>query len=447
MSFFKKLFGDDAKNEEEKKNNALKAENTNDQYEEGEDLDEDDVDEEDDDLEGDDSISQASLTDSFEPVKPIGNGKAAGKGKPGEVPANYSPDKNNPISVYRNVAGCSRDDKSDYIMKIDSWNWQKYDYETWPCADMSFPDLDEDKSYDLWPFKPHFDMSGHTVHWVDLNNQYKSGIERKAIIRGYKIPDRYIGVDAQKCQIEFEALAKENDASKIQDAGFSNKDHLLYIIESTKKQLKKGYAETQAVIDQTMGKLNQQMNANIDTAKASGLLDPVKGISLQDWAAANAKIASGMPFDEVLKVLSTEKPIWEEASAEWMARMSQDTSFAISKVYGDAFSNSNIGKFAGASASTDSANNPVVAQVKNDMDLYVKIMCHQNIASTQGIDPISILKQYGLTIGDWGVLNGHWSPQFNGNLENVMKMSALMDKYNAEFAAAAPPKAGNDIDF
>jgi hypothetical protein len=380
--------------------------------------------------------------------KPVGTGKAAGLGTPGTVPSNYNPDTNNPISVYRNVAGCTIDDMWDYAITINKFNWEKYDYTSWPCADMSFPDLDEDKSYDLWPFKPtHVDMSGHTLHWVDLNNQYKSGIERKGFIHGFTTPDRYIGIDAQQCLVELEALASERNEVNTIAAGFVSQDHLLYIIETTRKQIKKAYAEVQAIVDETNDKLNQQMNANIDAAKASGLLNPIKGISMEDWAAANAKIASGMPLNDVLKILGTEKPIWDEASAEWMARMSQDTTFAISKVYGDAFTNSNIGKFAGAAPSTDAANNPVVEQVKNDLDLYVKIMCHQNIGSTQGIDATSILKQYGLTLGDWGVINGFWSPKLGSNVENAMKMSALMDKYNAEFAAATPPKAGNDIDF
>lgn len=430
MSFFKKLFGSNNTDKDEIKTTDPFQQEYYSQRNEKEDV-------------AEEENQKSGLFGSLEPVNPIGTGKAAGIGLPGEVPANYNPDKNNPISVYRNVAGCTRDDIWDYIMTIDSWNWQKYDYKSWPCADESFPDLDEDKKYDLWPYKKDLTKA----HWVDLNNQFKSGVERKGFLLGFETPEQYVGLDAQKCVIELEALAKETDETKLQGAGFTNRDHLLYIIESTKKRIKKAYAEAQAVIDETTDKLNQQMQANIDAAKTSGLLDPIKGISMEDWAAANAKIASGMPLTDILQVLGTEKPIWDEASSEWMARMSQDTTFAISKVYGDAFTNSNIGKFAGAATTTDSANNPIVEQVKNDLDLYVKIMCHQNIGSTQGIDATTILKQYGLSLGDWGVINGHWSPQLGSNLENAMKMSALMDKYNAEFAAAAPPKAGSDIDF
>jgi hypothetical protein len=69
---------------------------------------------------------------------------------------------------------------------------------------------------------------------------------------------------------------------------------------------------------------------------------------------------------------------------------------------------------------------------------------HIDIASAQGIDANSILKQYGLTAADWGMVGMLWAPQMGTNLELAMKMSALMDKYNTQFAMA---KSGSDIDF
>lgn len=370
----------------------------------------------------------------------IGSGKSAGIGKPGAVPAGYNPDRSKPLSLYRNVAGCARNDIMDYIYSIDSWDWRAYDVNAWPCADLDFPDLDPEKKYDIWPFKPDLNQ----VHWVDLHDKaFLSGVRRKGYILGYTCPEKFEGIDANAALLEFETLLNSNNAAAIADAGFKGKEHLEYMIESTKALIKKANAEAQGFLDEQHAKLADAMNKNVEAAKAGGLLDPIQGVSMEDWAAANVKISQGMDLNEVLKILGVEKPVWDSVSAEWMNRMTQDTTFAISKVYGEAFTNPNMGKFAQAGGAA-AGPNPQVEAVKNSLEEYIKIMCHQNMAAAQGIDAGSILKQYGLSAGDWGTIGMHWAPQLGTNLELAGKMSALMDKYNAQFATA---KAGSDIEF
>lgn len=272
---------------------------------------------------------------------------------------------------------------------------------------------------------------------------YGNSLRNCAIIP-YTIPDQYIGRDAFELVKEFEALAEENNEAKIKAAGFDNLHHLNYAISRAQKNITMGIAEAQALIDEQTKQQAEAMNQNIAAAKAGGLLDPIKGISMEDWAAANVQISNGRSLDEVLKVLGTEKPIWDAVSAEWMARMSQDTTFAISKVYGDAFTNPNIGKFAKAGGGAAPQASGDVEKIKNDFELYIKIMCHQNMASTQGVDAASVLKKYGLSVVDWSTVSAHWAPKMGSDLTLAMKMSPLMEKYNAEFATAG---GGSDINF
>lgn len=371
----------------------------------------------------------------------IGSGKSAGIGQPGALPANYNPNLKEPLSLYRNVAGCVRKDIMDYIYAIDSWSWKSYDVNKWPCADLDFPDLDPEKKYDIWPFKPDLNQ----VHWVNLHDKaFMSGVARKGYILGYTCPEAFESLDAQAALVQFEDLLKANNEAAITAAGFKSKEHLEYMIHSTTHRIKKAYAETQSLLDTLNAEQSAAMNKNVEAVKAGGLLDPIKGVSMEDWAAGNAKIGGGMPLDQVLKVLGVEKPVWDAVSAEWMSRMQQDTTFAIAKVYGEAFTNPNMGKFAGAGGGSAAGGNAKIDAIKNDLDEYVKIMCHQNMGAAQGIDANSILQQYGLTAADWGTIGMHWAPQLGGNLEVAMKMSALMDKYNAQFAGA---KAGSDIEF
>ncbi len=277
--------------------------------------------------------------------------------------------------------------------------------------------------------------------WV--GHYYGNSLRNCAIIP-YTIPDQYIGRDAFELMAELEALAEENNDAKINAAGFDNIHHLNYTIERARRNITVGIAEAQSMLDEQSKQQAEAMNQHIAAAKSGGLLDPIKGIGMEDWAAANVQLSNGRSLDEVLKVLGTEKPVWDEVSAEWMARMSQDTTFAISKVYGDAFTNPNIGKFAQAGGSGAAQGSGELEKVKNDFELYIKIMCHQNMASVQGIDATSVLKQYGLSVTDWSMAGAHWAPKMGSDLTLAMKMAPLMEKYNAEFASAG---AGSDISF
>jgi len=76
---------------------------------------------------------------------------------------------------------------------------------------------------------------------------------------------------------------------------------------------------------------------------ANPLLEPVEGITLDQWAQANAKLASGGTTDEVIKGLSIDAPKWDRVNNEWLTRMSNDTSFTIATKYSAAFNQSATG--------------------------------------------------------------------------------------------------------
>ncbi len=353
--------------------------------------------------------------------------------------------------LYQNVTGKNKDEYRDYLTQLDRMDWHSYDYSTWPCADLSFQNLDASENHDVWPFKPNL----NEPHWVDLNNQFPVGIRRYGYVHKFEMPEQVRELshgDASNILNEIKNSKGDNDEAfnnQIQEYGFSNEEHFLWGIALLDDAQEKAYDAADDFLKEQQAKLNAQMNSHIEAAEAGGLLDPISGIDMETWAAANAKIAGGMDLEEVLQVVGTEKPIWDEVSAEWNARMSQDTTFAIAKVYGDAFTNSNIGKFSfketneESGAETNTANSGLT-NVMEDFELYVKIMCHQNMGATQGKDAASILQEYGLSVNDWSSVGAHWTPKMATDTRMALKMGELMEKYNAEFASA---KAGDDIDF
>ncbi|EZH73038.1 hypothetical protein ATO12_18660 [Aquimarina atlantica] len=350
--------------------------------------------------------------------------------------------------LYQDVSGKQKDEYRDYLAIIDRMDWHNYDYTTWPCADLSFQDLEEGEDYDLWPFKPNL----NEPHWVDLNNQFKSGIRRYGYVHKLEMPEQVRELSHENATEILNDIKnlKDSDLSEfndqIQEYGFSDENHFLWGIALLDSAEEKAYDAADNLLKEQKAKLDAQMDAHIEAAEAGGLLDPINGIDMETWAAANAKIAGGMDLEEVLKVVGTEKPIWDEVSAEWTARMSQDTTFAISKVYGDAFMNSNIGKFANAENNQESETGSSAGNndIYEDFELYVKVMCHQNMGATQGKDAASILQEYGLTVTDWSSVGMHWTTKMATDTRMALKMGELMEKYNAEFASA---KAGDDIDF
>lgn len=334
---------------------------------------------------------------------------------------------------------------------------KNYDYIDQEAADFTWPNVDQDKIGYIEPWLCYIKNPDGTLGgWVDLN-EFTNGTERKlnACLLRLGFPEE-LGKEYKKIKDllkeiqnseDFETTARKYGFKSNEQ--FSIRDHVDSANIKLKESESKAFDAADDVLKEQKAKLDSQMDAHIEAAAEGGLLDPIKGIDMQTWAAANAKIAGGMDLEDVLKVVGTEKPIWDEVSAEWNARMSQDTTFAISKVYGDAFMDSNIGKFANgetnqSSESNASNNNSALQKVMEDFDFYIKVMCHQNMGATQGKDASSILQEYGLTVTDWSSVGAHWATKMATDTRLALEMGELMEKYNAEFASA---KAGDDIDF
>ncbi|WP_027393772.1 DUF6620 family protein [Aquimarina latercula] len=332
-----------------------------------------------------------------------------------------------------------------------------YDYTSQEAADFNWPDINPDLIGHIEPWLCYDKKNdGTTGGWVDLN-QFANGQERKlnACLQTLGFPEA-LNTDSDSARnILDEINNSENFETVAKQYGFKNnqhfslEDHVASTLIKIEKAEGKAFDAADDFLKEQKAKLDAQMDAHIEAATEGGLLDPIKGIDMETWAAANAKIAGGMNLEEMLKVVGTEKPIWDEVSAEWTARMSQDTTFAISKVYGDAFLNSDIGKFAStATNETTEANTSnggsALDKVTEDFELYIKIMCHQNMGASQGKDAASILGEYGLSVTDWSSVGAQWSTKMATDTRMALKMGELMEKYNSEFATAG---AGDDIDF
>jgi hypothetical protein len=329
-----------------------------------------------------------------------------------------------------------------------------YDYLKSPAANFNWPDLDPNSIGNLEPWLCYAKTGG----WKDLN-AIAIGAERRATAAYRTLGDveselfkrvddaTFATIAKLEAMSDAELLGMAQQAGLRKDARYSYRDYLFGIKLECEDALRRANKKAQKALDAALDHDKKVMDGHIAAAKSGGLLDPVQGVSLEDWAGANAKIAAGESLEVVLKVLQLEKPAWDAISAEWMGRMSRDTTFAISTVYGGAFTNPNIGRFAvkgGAAAAPKPAGGGALDKVLGDFELYVKIMTHQSVGAGQGQDAAAILKKYGLTVADWAKVGMHWGTKMTSDMALATKMGGLMQKFTAELSA---PGAGDDISF
>lgn len=168
------------------------------------------------------------------------------------------------------------------------------------------------------------------------------------------------------------------------------------------------------------------------------LLEPVEGITLEQWAGVNAKIASGAPQDDAIKTIGVDAPKWDRVNNEWLTRMRNDTSFTISKIYAAAFNQKAEGNLgSGSQVGADSY----------PFEKYIEAMVAQDVLGKQGRDAQDVLKDFGLTVADYSNISGYWSNKMMTDFSLAMKMQTLMNEYKIKYESQAPGNAHTDIDF
>jgi len=188
-------------------------------------------------------------------------------------------------------------------------------------------------------------------------------------------------------------------------------------------------------------------------------MEAINGVTFEDWGAASGNLAAGMPVEEVCEVLGIELPVWQKTNEEWTNKlgdlMAQDMNIATQ--YGGYFTNPKVGKFAGASAAISNLDS-LLEKVPNQ-DTYQKIFFHQSIASEHGIDPTTIIDEYGFNLQEWSQLSGHYSKEFHSDMsdhsspeymERYREHTAIIEKWQKHWEEHYKNDSvdlGGDIDF
>ncbi|MGA2667953.1 MAG: DUF6620 family protein [Ignavibacteria bacterium] len=168
------------------------------------------------------------------------------------------------------------------------------------------------------------------------------------------------------------------------------------------------------------------------------ILDPVEGITLEQWAEVNAKLASGTPAEEAIKSIAADMPKWDRVNNEWLTRMRNDTTFTISNKYAAAFNKGASGNLgSGSQVSADSF----------PFEKYIEVMVAQDVLGKQGRDAQDVLKDFGLTVADYSNISSYWSGKMMSDFSLAAKMAQLDAEFRKKYQSMAPGSAHSDIEF
>lgn len=184
------------------------------------------------------------------------------------------------------------------------------------------------------------------------------------------------------------------------------------------------------------------------------LLEPIHGITLEDYSAACAKLGSGLSEDDVAKALGVELPVWQEANLLWPERMKQDATFHIVTLFGQYFGQADQHpKFNGLKAETSAEGAGNIEKIKADKDFYQELEVARQVAYDYGLDGAQwIMDKYGISIGDFQMAASKWNDQIHRDIQADYagynaRQAAYQAKYQQLFAANQGGNVADDIQF
>lgn len=292
-----------------------------------------------------------------------------------------------------------------------------------PPRDYAMEAIDDPASFDF-----HADLRPYFAFELQIEMHWEDKARRHQLFREHGVRDqqhfRQVQATAQRYMQSPAAAAKYGDYGDIMQI--------------------KG--------DVSMDMHMQQMAAR-QTGELASEFAAVEGVELDAWAHVQAKLAGGGDLDALIAQIGVDRAKWDRVSAEWMARMSRDTTGTVATAYGRAFSSGGTGQFAGAGAQGAAAMNAGGSVDPNQMPMplerYVEIEAAQGAAGEQGGDCIAVLKSFGLSIVDWSNVSQWFSQYFARNMNKngqalYHEYTALQEKYAAKYRTA---KADADISF
>ncbi|MCF1446837.1 MULTISPECIES: hypothetical protein [Rhizobium/Agrobacterium group] len=169
---------------------------------------------------------------------------------------------------------------------------------------------------------------------------------------------------------------------------------------------------------------------------AQNIPAPIHGVTFEEWAAANARIANNMDKSEVENILGVTETQFQEVDAGFTKawKESPDPQREFSRLYGEAFANPNSGRF--AKAPMQVAQKGKLATFED----YARVQGHLQAAVKFGIDPQKVLEEHGLTVYEFSQEAGQWVQKLatqakaGGDGQSIMQWHDRLAFYEEQYS-------------
>jgi hypothetical protein len=258
------------------------------------------------------------------------------------------------------------------------------------------------------------------------------------------VRDRMMNIHNERLQPMTDSSGNELDPEEcllIQVFGFRNGGHWEAFRNWGVAQWARQTGEDTTTCEFRMGGIARERiqaeKASAMTGPGSGL-DPVEGVDINTWARIQVGLASGggANFDQMLAQAGMDRAKWDRVSAEWLNRMTTDTTGAIATVYGNAFANAGSGQY--GSHAAQAAQQGVGGDVGGEpmpFERYIEVMEAMNAAANRGQDAIEVLAQFGISTVDWSNLGMYWNKRMQQEATKYHQLyTEYSEKYRAKYA-------------
>ncbi|MDR2790484.1 MAG: hypothetical protein LBB59_05870 [Campylobacteraceae bacterium] len=190
--------------------------------------------------------------------------------------------------------------------------------------------------------------------------------------------------------------------------------------------------------------------------KMADILEPIHGISFEDYAQMAMKLTSGASEEQICKAMGIDSAVWDEVNTLWTQRMKEDATFKLVTLYGQYWSAGVTNpKLANLEANVSPEGKANLERIKTDRYFYEELCGARNAAYAYGLDGAQwILENFGITLGDFqSVAMQYMSKRANGE-EDIVETKEFLEyqqekqkEYEAKFAAQRGGDIAGDIEF
>jgi len=159
---------------------------------------------------------------------------------------------------------------------------------------------------------------------------------------------------------------------------------------------------------------------------------PVNGITFEEWAAGNARLANNQPMADMLDVLGIDEKTWNATNEAFLQELKKgDPAGYMYRRYAEVFADPAVGRF---SRATDT---PAIKGKLATFEDYARVQAHLSVGSRAGEDPEKILGEHDLTVYEFSQETKPWIQAMAkaAGSDKLQEMDIIMQHYTEVYEA------------